>query len=81
MLQLYLWHVFYNIIFEIEHKLYIAQGQPPQWKILGAHLDYTTLPALMIDVPPDIQSMCLPNTSQKRYFVTKLAQSLADQNP
>jgi len=28
MLQLYLWNNFYNIIFNIKHKLYIASGWP-----------------------------------------------------
>jgi hypothetical protein len=37
---LYSQHDFYNIIFKIKHKLYIASGSdpPPQEKILGAQL-------------------------------------------
>jgi hypothetical protein len=29
---------FYNIIFKIKYKLYIASGSAPQEKLLGAHL-------------------------------------------
>jgi hypothetical protein len=39
--MLYLRHDFYNIIFTIKHKLYIASGSdppPPQRKIQDAHL-------------------------------------------
>jgi hypothetical protein len=42
--MLYLRHDFYNMIFKMEHKLYIASGSapppppPPSEKILGAHL-------------------------------------------
>jgi hypothetical protein len=43
MLQLYLRHDFYNVIFKIKHKLYIASGSAPQrGKILGAHLSQNT---------------------------------------
>jgi hypothetical protein len=43
--MLYLRHDFYNIIFKIKHKSYIASGlatppPPHQRKILGAHLLY-----------------------------------------
>jgi hypothetical protein len=37
----YLRHDFYNIIFKIKHKLYIAPGLAPQGKILGARLNQT----------------------------------------
>ena len=40
MLQLYLQHDFYNIIFKIKPKLYIDTGSatvPPQGKLLGAY--------------------------------------------
>jgi hypothetical protein len=38
--MLYLQHNFYNIIFKIKHKLYIASwSAPPQRKILGAHVE------------------------------------------
>jgi hypothetical protein len=38
--MLYLQHHFYNIIFEIEHKLYTASGSnPPEEKIQGAPLE------------------------------------------
>jgi hypothetical protein len=47
---LYLQHDFYNTIFKIKHKLYIASASEPpplpppphQEKILGAHLSETT---------------------------------------
>jgi len=35
MLQLYLQHECYNIIFKIKHKLYIASGPLPPVKISG----------------------------------------------
>jgi hypothetical protein len=48
MLELYPGHDFYNIIFKVKHKLYIASGSAmpptpppaptPQRKILGMHL-------------------------------------------
>jgi hypothetical protein len=36
--MLYLQQDFYNILFKIKCKLYIASGLAPQGKILGAHL-------------------------------------------
>jgi hypothetical protein len=35
MLQLHLWHDFYNIVFKIKHKLYIASGSAPPVKNSG----------------------------------------------
>ena len=36
--MLYLVHEFYNIIFKVKYKLYIASGSAPQGNIVGAHL-------------------------------------------
>jgi hypothetical protein len=45
--MLYLQRDFYNIIFKIKNKLYIASGSaPPQRKILGAHLQHAVTKGL-----------------------------------
>jgi hypothetical protein len=40
--MLCLQHGFYNVIFKIEHKFYVASGSapPPPGRILGAHVIY-----------------------------------------
>jgi hypothetical protein len=53
MLQLYLWHGFYNIVFKIKHKLYIASASsspptPASYEILGAHLTQTVTSYLIL---------------------------------
>jgi hypothetical protein len=48
---LYLQHDFDNIIFKIEHKIYIASGlgpPPPQWEILGGHLTESNDPLITV---------------------------------
>jgi hypothetical protein len=63
---LYLQHDFYNIIFKIKHKLYIATESaltslpPPQGKILGAHVDSTVAFRFLEDVIFVMTTSCRP---------------------